>query len=221
MWVILVFFSGLDIKTRSQLKISRAEMLIAENKLRAAQAEDKMKSYEAGSLGAFTMEFRRYLREMEEVKKKTAGGPMESWAETIVTAMGASVAGSAPSSVPSFEEVGMRSALRSTGGSVCAGRREEYERKWQDINYEYDESYTEYPGERRAKLVDLKIEYRDVCGYAASPRSVERLTVEKLLAENELDLVVREKLLNLLENKYAGDDDLDNDDGKQSLCMYD
>jgi len=161
------YFSECDASLRRDLRDSRAAFYISENRRRQKENEIKYKALSHSGI-AYIREMRDVISLGEGLRKGSAYNPrVAGWAETIVEEVVKSVASSesAPSSVPSLEEIGYgQSSLRSSDGmnEVDLLRERQYQLEFDRISKHYDDMEAEPVDEREFVLHQLKLEYSDV-----------------------------------------------------------
>jgi len=152
------YFDDLEGSVVQELKQSRAKMMIAENKRKAKEAEEKLKHLESPlALLATAM---RAVRVAEQCAKKQGDQRVAGWARTVAESYAESVAKSAPSSVPSLDSV--KSTVSVSSADIKAARQAEYAKKKKDILESYEEMEVFSPAVLKAMMENLDDEYEDV-----------------------------------------------------------
>jgi len=159
------FFSLCDQETQRRLRDSRAKALVAENELKAFQAQSKLDAAQSVSPELrLVQELVKVTRLANNLKRNTVDAQVGGWAATVADSLTKSVADKAPSSLPSLESVGLGSSgLKSSDGEVVDHVRfAEYQSKRNRINAYYDGQAYDLPDEQEFQLNQLRDEYQDV-----------------------------------------------------------
>jgi len=184
------YFSDLSVDVQRKLKESRAKMLIAENEKKEMHARDCL----ARNVGpeALIRELVRVSALAVQVKKQTADMKIGGWAETVSEFVAKSVADSAPSSVPSLEDVGYgESSLKSSCGYDGAAelarsiRIVEYKKKMSELSEYWEAQDVIVADQDKHEIAALQLEYRDVLKTSAELVEIEK----KKLSERRLQMI--------------------------------
>jgi len=163
------FFSSCSDEIRTQLRESRAKMLIAENKKKESEAKERQRKIDSVTPEvALVNELLRVTRMANQLKKQTKDQRIGGWAETIADGLTKSVAESAPSSMPSVDSVLKGdSALKSEGD--CVEFDQGREMRLTEYNYrkiQLDNYFDELDGygveEHDRAYAKLRDEFEDV-----------------------------------------------------------
>jgi len=173
------FWKSCSPEVRQRLIDSKAEMHIAENKLKCRRAEEQFAKTEGSeAVVRHLISVMELSQKLRAVKDEKVGG----WVETVADTYVKSAAESVPSSIPSLESVGYgKSALKSSdgvsaetpgssvepggkGSGVKTERQIEYDIRVRDLE-EYFEGLDAYTDEEyRGARADLDHVYSDVTG---------------------------------------------------------
>lgn len=155
------FFSECDAGVRKELRDTRAQLLIVENKRRVAEEEAKLKR--CLSPHSLVRELIQVTAMATRLKNQTKDQAIGGWAATVVDHLAKSVAESAPSSVPSLESVGYNDSVSQNGASDAKSlRRAEYDGLLVALEARYDSMEAYSIEEYDCAVMDLKDQYADV-----------------------------------------------------------
>jgi hypothetical protein len=177
------FFSGCDSEVQRELRDSRAQLYIAQNKLKAQKAKKDLEAM--NSVQGIVQQMIDVSTAVAKLQKQSTDQAVQGWAKTVAASMSKSITESS-SSVPSLESVGFgASGLRSTDGEVLDPMRvAAYER---DLKY-VEDSFADMEGYSEEDYVyavgKVKQEFADVA-FTKSQRDVfaaKALAVQRLLS---------------------------------------
>lgn len=183
------YFSELSVDVQRKLKESRAKMLIAENEKKEMHARSCL----ARNVGpeALVRELVRVSALAVQVKKQTADMKIGGWAETVSEFVTKSVAESAPSSVPSLEDVGYgESSLKSSCGYDKAAelargvRIVEYKKKKNELSEYWEAQDVVVADQDKREIAALEFEYRDVLRTSAELVEIEKKIERRAFASD-------------------------------------
>jgi len=184
------FFSECAPEVRKELRETRAQLLVAKN--RAAIAREEARAKQLGSPEAVVRDALRVMKLAGQVKSVGKDHAIGGWAKTVVEGHAASIAASAPSSVPSLESVGLTPPVDEVQ-SAAGLRLAEYEARRVALDDEFAALPYHAMSDYEAACQQLKKEYMDVIGtdverieQAASDER-ERLVFDMLKALQSLD----------------------------------
>jgi len=155
-------FDGLSEDIKLSLKETRARLLIAENERKLKEIE-RRDAWDVSPM-ALMKTVMATVSMAERLKKTTADAQIGGWAATVASSAIESVARSAPSSVPSLEEIGLGKSALSCGSSedsALSARRIEYTEKVTKLKDDLDLGRVECYDEVRL-FANLRDEYKDV-----------------------------------------------------------
>jgi len=170
------FFSECDEKTQKALRESRAAKYIAENNRTAAMEVEKLGRMT--SLEAVVTEMVRVSKMVGQLESQTKNTAIGGWAKTVGESLTKSVAQSAPSSLPSLEEVGYGETAVESKSREQDKRRAAYEVALRGVADKYFGmlSYPEIDEIHDVRKV--KEEFADVA--YTERENIERDIVEKM-----------------------------------------
>jgi len=193
------FFSDCDDDVQKDLRTSRARMLIAENNRKAVVAE------RASDVNSPEFFARDILRVMDLQKRINAvkDAKVGKWAGAVVESVVQTIASSAPSSVPSLEEVGFGvEASESSAG--LSDRAIKYKAEVLMVNEHFDTIDAYYPEARVEAVASIREEFADV---VYEPVVAERVKNRKIVKEFLLEHMGAtpgvERMFDVLDMEYA------------------
>lgn len=154
------YFSGSSVEVRSELRDSRAKVLVLENKRRALLCEREIRRLE--SPAQVVSDVVGLVRRAASLSVGAGSPRVMGWAKTVLSSCAESVAGSLPSTVPSLDSVGMEST--SGGSGEISDRAAEYKVKYDEMVAHYDSLEVVDPYDRDDDFAELRSSYADVFG---------------------------------------------------------
>jgi len=154
------FFSECSPEVQKELRETRAQVLVAKN--RAAVAREEARAKQLASPEAVVRDALRVMKLAGQVKSVGKDHAIGGWARTVVEGCAASIAASAPSSVPSLESVGLTPPV-DEAQSAASLRLAEYEARRAALEDEFAALPYHALSDYEAACQGLKGEYADVC----------------------------------------------------------
>jgi hypothetical protein len=202
------FFSGLSCDVREQLKESRAKMLIAQNKRRAREEEDKLESLKS-PVAAVERAIRAVVA-AEKAAAKANNSKVAGWASAVITSYAETVAKSVESTEGSFDSFvwsATSGGTAATSGGVSA-REAEYKAKLASLREAYESMTAYFPADLERDMRELRDEYADVnYPFEIAVKKFKSAGVWDFLATEELDVADQARLMELYERQCAKEDE--------------